>query len=127
MAKLNLFDHLVNLTTEKTEFDPNNDEQAKSYNPYMINRFISMDETYIPIVNEVNKYDLPKDVHYNFWKAVLPQRRHYFKYMKNKKEWDSDVKDKISRYFECGTNDVDNHLRVLTEEQVNSIISIYRD
>jgi len=127
MAKLKLFDHLNNLTSEKKDFDINNDEQTKSYNNYMINRFISMEESYVQLVNEVNHYELPKDVHYNFYKAVLPKRKHFFKYIGSKKEWDDSVKDKISRYFECGSNDVEHHLRILTEEQVNSIVSIYRD
>ena len=127
MPKLKLFDHLNNLTTEKKEFDPNNDEQASSYSPYMINRFVSMDKSYLNLVNEVNQYDLPKEVHYNFFLKVLPKRKHYFKYMKSAKYWPEDVKDKISRYYECGMNDVETHLTVLTEEQVNDIISIYRD
>ena len=57
---LSLFDHLNNLTENKTEYDPMNDVQTKSYEPYMINRYISMCDFYLPLVNEINKYDIPK-------------------------------------------------------------------
>jgi hypothetical protein len=127
MKKLNLFDHLENITQHKTDFDIHNDEQERSYNKYMINRFISMCDIYIPFVNEINMYDVPKDVHYNFYKNLIPKRKQYFKYIKGKKELDEDDREKICKFYKCGNKELDHHLRILTEKQIQHILDIYKN
>lgn len=126
MKKISLFDHLNNLTIHKKDFDHKNDECKKSYSNYMINRFVSMTDIYLPYVNEINKYELPNDVHYQFYKAFLPKRQQYFKYIKPKKEIDENTKELLCEYFECGNNEIKNHLEILTEEQINKIKDLYK-
>jgi len=119
---INLFKHLENLTFNKVEFDPLDDNQTKEYEPYMINRYVSMCEFYIPLVNAINKYDISKETHYRFLLASLPKRKQFFKYMSRAKDLLKDEKNKISKYFECGTRDLEEYLNILTEEQINNIV-----
>jgi hypothetical protein len=123
---LNFFDHLNNLTLYKKEFDPNNDEQRKSYIPFMINRFISMTDVYVPIVNEINQYpDIPKETHYRYFSAVLPKRKHFFKYIKKKKDLNIEDKEKICEYFECSIKDAERFMNEMSLSQIKQIVSIY--
>lgn len=126
MKKIGLFDHLNNITLNKSDFDLNNDEQSKSYNNYMINRFVSMTDIFVPVVNEINKYDLPKDVHHNYYKAVLPRRKYYFKYIKQKKEIDEKTRSLLSEYFKCADGELDYHLQILTKKQIKTITDLYK-
>lgn len=126
MKKMSLFDHLNALTLTKDDFDLNNDEQSKSYNNFMINRFVSMAEMYIPIVNEINRYELPKDVHYNYYKAVMPKRKQYFKYMKQKVDVDEKTRELLCEYFKCACGELEHHLKILTKEQIKTITDIYK-
>ena len=126
MSKKTLFDHLNDLTINKIDFDSSNDEQVKSYSQYMINRFVSMTDIYLPIVNEINQYDLPKETHYNYYKNLLPKRKHYFKYIKKKKDINLEDKKLLCIYFECGLKEIENFINVLTEEQIEEILKIYR-
>ena len=126
MPRLKIFDHIKNLTVHKVDFDRKNDEQAKSYNKYMINRFISMVDVYIPYVNEINKYDIPKDVHYMFYKSLLPRKQQFFKYIKADKELNKAEKECLCEYYECTENELAHHLKILTKEQIKSITDLYK-
>ena len=126
MKKIGLFDHLNGLTVAKDDFDLNNDEQAKSYNNYMINRFVSMVDLYVPLVNEINRYDVPKDVHHAYYKAALPKRKLYFRYMKQKKEIDDKTRDLLCEYFQCAYGELEYHLQILTKAQIKKITDLYK-
>lgn len=119
---LSLFDHLNNLTENKIEYDPMNDVQTKSYEPYMINRYISMCDFYLPLVNEINKYDIPKNVHYRYFLSSLPKRKQFFKYISKGKDVNKDDKEKIAKYFECGNREAEMYLEILSEDQVKTIV-----
>ena len=124
---MNLFDHLNALTQQDKELNKKDDSEIKSYQPYMINRFISMSEMYIPFVNEINKFpDIPKDVHYSFFNSLLPKRRQFFKYIKKKKDLRLEEKQYIATYFECGIREAEQHIKILTKDQINEILSKFR-
>lgn len=122
IESLSLFDHLNNLTENKTEYDPMNDVQTKSYEPYMINRYISMCDFYLPLVNEINKYDIPKNVHYRYFLSSLPKRKQFFKYISKGKDVNKNDKEKIAKYFECGNREAEMYLEILSEDQVKTIV-----
>jgi len=126
MKKKSLFDHLNDLTLEKGDFDIHNDEHTKTYNNFMINRFISMTDMYIPIVNEINRFDVPKDVHHAYYKAAMPKRKCYFKYMKKKQEIDDKTRELLCEYFECANGELEFHLQILTKDQIKTITDLYK-
>jgi len=71
---LDLFEHLGNLTHKKIFPDFSLDEVNKTYDIYMINKWLSMNEAFIPIVQLVNKKgELSKESHYRFLFNLLPQ------------------------------------------------------
>jgi len=124
---LKLFDHLNNLTVNKTEFDVMNDEMVKSYTPYMINRFISMSELYLPIVNEINKcQNIPKESHYTYYNTILPKRKQYFKYIKKKNEISESDKELLCKYYKVGPRQIDEYVNILTKEQIQIIVDKYQ-
>ena len=68
------------------------DDEAiyKAYSPYMIHRFLSMDVTTIPIVNQVNQYlsvfssKLSKMDHYRLMLNLIPKKPRFHKYIGKK-------------------------------------------
>ena len=85
-----------------------------------------MVDIYVPLVNEINRYDVPKDVHYNYYHSGLAKRKHYFKYISKKKELEEETKDLLCDYFKCGMRELGYHLQILTSEQINNIRKVYK-
>ena len=122
---MNIFDYLKSMTENKDDLDFSNDEVSKGYQPYMINRYISMIDVFAEFVNEINKYDLPKDIHYNIYKSILPKRKLFFPYIKKSKDLDLEEKKYIAKYFEIGLKEAEEHIKILSEEQIHEILNIY--
>lgn len=129
MAKYSIFEHLKNLTENKEDWNPDNDDQVSSYNVYMINKYISMSEMYIPIVNEINQYNVPKDINYNYYYDVLPKRKQYFKYIKKTTghELTDSQKSILYDYFQIGPKQVDQYIEIMTKEDLDEIFELYND
>ena len=123
---MKLFDHLDALTVHKKSFDIHNDEQTKSYNQKIISRFISMSELHIHIVNRLNKYNVPNDVHYRYFLSKLPKRKCYFKYIKGKKEIDDKTRELLCEYYKCANGELEYHLQILTDKQIKTITDLYK-
>lgn len=121
---MNLFDYLSSLTDKKRPLD---EDELKGYPIYMINRFVSMVDMYVPIVNELNLYQMDASTHHEFLRAFLPKRRQYFKYIKkNKEDVKQSTRDAIMKYFQVGPRDADLYLDILTEKQAKEIENLYK-
>jgi len=53
-----LFDHLSGITDKKVSWDSLSEVDRKSFSPYMVNRFLSMNMDFIELVNEFQKYTI---------------------------------------------------------------------
>lgn len=127
MSTLELFDHLKGITSQKTPFDPENSEHTKNYIPFLISRFVSMCDIWLPFVNELNKYmgQLRKQDHRLFFWALLPQQYIRFNYIKKKKDISLEDKKLIAQYFKFGTRDAEAAVNMLTIEQIQQIKNMY--
>jgi len=124
---MELFDYLSGITEKKIPFDSKNDDMVKGYNPYIINRFISMCESFIMLANEINKYpDLSKEIHYNFYLSSLPQRKQYFKYIKKEKDLTDEDVNYVANYFNVTAKEAKEHIRVLDKKSIETIIRKYK-
>ena len=87
MAKT-LFDHINEIyqSQKKNYFSTLDDGEKRTYSAYMVNRFLSMNIHQLPLVNEVQKYNLPSDIHYLFYATTVPRGKQYNKYVKSKNE-----------------------------------------
>lgn len=120
---MNIFDILKKITETKEDLDFDNEEINKAYDIYMINRFISMSEIFLPLVNEINKIpNIPKHIHYNFFRFALPKRKQFFSYIKKGKEVNKIEKECIMNYYEIGKKEVDIYIELLSENQIKRIV-----
>ena len=82
---MTIFDWLNEISYDKRPWSSFNDEDRDSFNPYMINRFVSMKEDYIDFVTTIQKYPVSKRILYNFYCGVIPKKKTFFRYVKPKK------------------------------------------
>lgn len=94
MAK-HIFDHLKGITKDKTPWNSLSDGDKKSWDDYMITRWLSMNIEYLDFLNElqiVNNSSMTSKDYYNMLLYSLPKKYTYIKYIKkpntfeNKKE-----------------------------------------
>ena len=125
-----LFDHIKQITNVQNPmyWDTLTESDKKTWSNYMVHRFISMKAEWIEVVNEIQQYwELkPKNV-YQFYTDMLPKGRPFLRYVKSKKKskvekW---AMEHLVDYFECSTREVEQHLEILTKEQVTSILMKY--
>ena len=125
-----LFDHIKQITNVQNTlyWDSLPDGDKKTWSNYMVHRFLSMKSEWIQVVNEIQKYweMKPKNV-YQFYTDILPRGRVFLRYVKSKKKskvekW---AMEHLVDYFQCSTREVEDHLELLTKEQVATIIMKY--
>lgn len=122
-----LFEHLSGLKEKKTPWESLSVMDKKSFEPFMVNRFLSMNMGLLELVNELQMYTIgqlaPKDV-YKLYLDILPKKKSFDKYIKAKgsDKYNNNVLDYLSRYFEVSHREVKDYLEILTKDEVTEII-----
>lgn len=97
-----IFDFLNCLFYTKTKWDDLSELDKKAFNPYMINRFISMDMDYVGIVNYLQQYTItgmaPREV-YKLYLDFLPKRKFFAKYIKSATEKSEKVSKNLLEFI----------------------------
>lgn len=121
--KLGIFDFLKSITTSKNDLSKH-ELFHRDYNPYRINRWLSMcDDLYCisfaMFLSEKNK--LSKEAHYKFLLYELPKGYRNFKYQNAKNEHDKGVVNLVKMYYNVSEKKCNELLRLLTDEQLTEI------
>ena len=115
---MTIFDWLNEITSSKRSWDEFTDIDRESFNPYMINRFISMKREYVDIVNISQKYVLPKRKLYEFYCGLLPISKSFFRYVKSNKSINQEQVNALSKYYMCSTREIIDVLPLLEEQEI---------
>ena len=125
--RLSIFDILNAATIEKKDLDFNDEEVRKAYDQYMINRWLSMDESLIFLAEMLTTTkNLTDEDHFNLIKAALPREKFYIKYIKRQKDLTEKEKRYIADYYEIGLKDAEDYIRQMDEEEIEAVLDKYR-
>ena len=122
-----LFEHLSGIKEKKTPWESLSVMDKKSFEPFMVNRFLSMNVELLELVNELQMYTIgqlsPKEV-YKLYLDTLPKKKSFDKYIKAKGDdkYNDKVLDYLSRYFEVSRREVRDYLEILSKEEVIQVI-----
>ena len=127
---MNPFDHIKNLHTKKRIWDNFNDEEKKSFNIYIINKALSMNPSYLNIVNMVQKYTNnmlePKEV-FNLYYNLLPNKFRFYKWIKGTKDKNKEKYQILAEHFKCSSREIKDYIKLLDKKQINNILKLYKD
>ena len=127
---MNPFDHIKNLHTKKCTWDNFNDEEKKSFNIYIINKALSMNPSYLNIVNMVQKYTNnmlePKEV-FNLYYDLLPNKFRFYKWIKGTKDKNKEKYQILAEHFKCSSREIKDYIKLLDKKQINNILKLYKD
>ena len=120
---MTIFDWLNEISYNKRSWSSFNSEDRESFNPYMINRFISMKETYIDFVNTIQKYSIDKEILYNFYCEIVPKRKTFFRYIKPKKsKFNSELITILSKYFKVSKREIRDSYYLIGKDYSQNIL-----
>ena len=126
---MKLFDWLNQITLYKKEWDSFTEEEQKTFNNYMITRFLSMNKDWIEIINMLQQYTIgmeSKDV-YNLYVNMIPKGKKFLRYIKGKKDkkYNKELINILCNYFECSKLEVMQYMDLLSKEQIKDTLVMY--
>ena len=127
---MTIIDWMNQLLVHKKKWDEFTEDEQKKFSPFIINRWLSMDEEFIEIVNFFQKYSIglleSREI-YKWYCDILPKGKRFNKYIKGKKEkkYDPELIDIICRDFNCSKLEAKQNLSLISKEQVDYILTKY--
>ena len=121
---MTLFDWLKELTGKKRNWDSFSDKERESFNPYMVNRFLSMHEPFIELVNYVQTIPYTeKQKYYTVYCQFLPKKNVWLKYIKSKmKQPTVELVSAIADIMECSRREATNAVIVLDNDYLEEVL-----
>lgn len=131
-----LFDHLNAVKQHK---DPDywedlSDSEKKDFSKFMIERFLSCNPAFTPIISELKPYTQEmEDRHvYRLYAEILPYDGNYWDYVsnKNKERYPDWIVEKLADYYEISTKEAREYIDVFLskedgKEKIKSILEKY--
>jgi len=122
---MTVFNWLEEITVKKTP--PNNFTQQDwdDWNSYMVHRFLSMNISYIDIVNYVQNINPQnKKEIYTIYREMIPKRKIWNKYIKNQNKKDSKELEKIiANKLLIGCNEASSYIPILGKNGVTEVLN----
>ena len=127
---MTIFEWINQILIHKKSWDSFTESDQKSFSPFIINRWLSMDEEFIEVVNYFQKYAIEtlesREV-YKWYCNLLPKGKRYNKYIKNQKKnkYDPFLIEIICKYFECSKLEAIENIPFISEEELIEILEKY--
>ena len=127
---MTIFDWINQINYEKKSWDSFSEAEQKTFNTFIINRWLSMDEQLIQIVNYFQKYSIgllqPKDT-YMWYRDIIPKKKRFNKYIKGKKtmKYNSELISIICKFFETSKKECVEYIEMMNKNQLTSILELY--
>ena len=122
---MKIFDWLNQITYEKQPWNSFTEEDRKSFEPYMIHRFLSMNPEYIEFVNLVQTFPYTdKEKIYNIYLYMIPRKKMFLKYIKSStKKRQEKLLGYVASYYECSLGEANEYIDILRENGVKDILN----
>ena len=114
----------------KTPWENFDESEHKTFSPFIVNRWLSMDNDFIEIVNFFQKYSIglleSKDT-YKWYCDVLPKGKRFNRYIKGKKQkkYDKELVEMVCKYFEISKKECIEYIELMDKEQLKSLLELY--
>lgn len=114
-----LFHHLKEITSNQSPdyFDTLSESDKKTWSTFMIVKFLSMNENWTPIINEIQKiaHTLEPSVLYKLLINVIPKSNVFLKYIKaaDDAKFESWVVELFAKHFQTSNAKSVDYLKIL--------------
>ena len=127
---MTIFDWINQILVHKKPWDSFDESEQKTFNAFIINRWLSMDKEFIEIVNFFQKYSIgllePKDT-YKWYCDILPKGKRFNRYIKGKKQlrYDKELISVVCKHYEASKKECVDYIELLSKENLISTLELY--
>jgi hypothetical protein len=127
---MTIFDWLNQINYEKKSWDKFSEDEQKKFSTFIINRWLSMDENLIQIVNYFQKYSIgilePRDT-YKWYCNIIPKQKRFNKYVKGKNavKYDAELINTICKFYETSKQECVEYISMMGKKELTSILELY--
>jgi hypothetical protein len=125
-----IFDLINGVTSKKREWSKWSETDQSKFSVYMVNRYLSMRQDLIDVINELQKYTIgvlrPKET-YRLYHDLLPTNNNFAKYVKGKKEdkFSDKLIDQIAEHYKVSKSEAIDYADLLNQDQCAHLLSLY--
>ena len=126
-----IFDHLSHITEKKTPWDKLSEADQKSFSPYLINRWLSMNMDLIEIVDMFQQYtigELDRKHVYQLYQELLPKRKMYNKYIKAKDsdKYNKELLEFVAKHYQISIREATEYVAMMLNTDKELVVDILR-
>lgn len=127
----NIFEHISGITDKKAPWDVLSDADKKSFTPYIINRWLSMNMDFIELVNELQRYtigQISSAETYKLYYDILPKQKQFNKYIKGKKadKYNPKLVELLSQHFAVSEKEAQEYIDIYTDKDISALKDIVK-
>ena len=114
----------------KTPWENFDESEQKTFSPFIVNRWLSMDNDFLEIVNFFQKYSIglleSKDT-YKWYCDVLPKGKRFNRYIKGKKQvkYNDELVDIVCKHYETSKKECAEYIELLKKSELISMLELY--
>jgi hypothetical protein len=126
-----IFDHIAGISHKKDSWQSLTEADQKSFTPYIINRWLSMQYDLIEVVDMLQRYtigQLDTKHTYQLYLDILPKKQYYTKYIKGKKEakYDKELVSILANHFQVSSDEVIDYIEIWLTSNPEPMYDILR-
>ena len=129
---MTIFNWINEILVSKKHWNDFTKDEQKKFSPFIINRWLSMDNEFLEIVNFFQKYSIgtlePREV-YKWYCDMLPKGKRFNKYIKGKKDkkYNTELIDIMVTHFECSKSQVKDYLELIHQKYLQRVMRRLRE
>ena len=125
-----IFDFIDGVTHKKKEWSKWSETDQSRFAPYIVNRWLSMRQDLVEIVNELQTYTIgllrPRET-YRLYHDLLPTSKGFAKYIKGKKEdkYSDKLIEQIAEHYHVSKSEAIDYAELMNQDQCAYLLSLY--
>ena len=125
---MTLFDWLNQILLYKKEWEEFDETEQKTFNTFMINRFLSMNEDFVDAVNICQEHTFEmenKDV-YNLYRKLIPRQKRFLKYIKGKKDkYSKSLLKFLAEHYKVSQREIVEYMPMINKKHIEELAVLY--
>jgi len=125
-----IFDFISGITDKKKEWKRWSDTDRKLFSPFIVNRWLSMRQELVVLVNELQTYTIgllrPSET-YRLYHDLLPTSKSFAKYIKGKKDdkFSDRLIEQIAQHYLVSKAEATDYVDIMTQQECINILQLY--